>query len=234
MKLSAKTRQESAFQQMRADILAGRLKPGQKLPFAELGSVYEVSVGSLREALTRLVEQGLVRSAPQVGFFVTPLSKRDLVDLTVARREIEAITLRHAIAEGDTSWESEVLAAHHRLDRTPLTSPEDPRRFSEQWAAVHNDFHATLLQGCSNGRLSAIASQLRASAELYQRWSLSLAHGEERDIPGEHRALLDAVLARNSDLAVEILDKHIALTTEILLASGLAEDEAEEPAARAS
>lgn len=208
---------------LRSDILAGRLVPGQRLPFVELSANYPFSVGVTREALSRLVEQGLVQSEPQKGYYVTPISRTDLVHLTVARREIEALTLRHAMEDGGVAWESELLAAHHRLAATPLTVEGDAARFSEEWSEAHSVFHETLLLGCENPRLTAIATQLRASAELYRRWSLPLGHAESRDVAGEHRGIVDAVLAHDTDLAIARLDAHIALTTNLLLESGAAD-----------
>ncbi|GGF30939.1 GntR family transcriptional regulator [Subtercola lobariae] len=215
----SKTRNEEALAHLRADILNGRLIPGQKLAFADLCARYAVSVGVIREALSRLVEQDLVRSAPQQGFFVAAISRADLVYLTEARCEIEPIALRHAIAEGDIVWESEVVAAHHRLANASLVAPDAPDRLSEEWAERHSTFHETLLLGCENPRLRAIATELRASAELYRRWSFPLDHEQNRDIAGEHAAIVDAILARDPDLAARLLVEHISLTTELLLES---------------
>jgi len=220
MSEKTKTRHEQVYNSLRADILAGRLEPGQKLPFAELSSRYGFSVGVIREALSRLVEQGLVVNAPQQGFCVTPLSKTDLLNLTQARCEIETLTLRHAIEEGDIEWQSQVLASHHRLANTPHRDADDPDRFSEEWAEAHRAFHETLLEGCDNPRLTGVAKHLRASAELYRQWTAPLSEGKKRDTAAEHQAIVDAVIARNADLAVQLLNDHIALTTKILLESG--------------
>ncbi|MCU1415345.1 MAG: GntR family transcriptional regulator [Microbacteriaceae bacterium] len=220
-----KTRQEHAYAKLRADILAGRVQPGQKLPFAELCSTYGVSVGVIREALSRLVEQGLVEASPQQGFSVTRISRADLINLTQARREIESLTLRLAIQEGNLEWESDVVAAEHQLAATPIVAADDPARLSEDWAIRHSRFHEALLFGCSNTRLTGIATQLRASADLYRRWSIPLGHGEPRDIVGEHKAIKDAVVARDADTAAQLLTAHIALTTNLLLEAGVAEDD---------
>ncbi|RFA12093.1 hypothetical protein B7R22_16800 [Subtercola boreus] len=218
-----RTRNEEALVLLRGDILSGRLVPGQKLAFAELCTRYSVSVGVIREALSRLVEQDLVRAAPQQGFFVTAISRTDLLHLTEARCEIEPIALRHAITDGDILWESEVLAAHHRLANAPLVTSDAPDRLSEEWAERHSVFHETLLLGCENPRLRAIAGQLRASAELYRRWSFPMDHEQHRDIAGEHASIVDAILARDADLAVKRLVEHISTTTALLLESGAVE-----------
>ncbi|MDH6424276.1 DNA-binding GntR family transcriptional regulator [Aurantimicrobium minutum] len=214
-----KTRHEQVYQSLRGDILAGRLQPGQKLPFADLSTRYGFSVGVIREALSRLVEQGLVENAPQQGYCVTPISEVDLRNLTQARCEIETLTLRHAISEGDIDWQSQVLASHHRLANTPMMEADDPERFSEEWAEAHRVFHETLLEGCDNPRLTNVATQLRASAELYRRWTAPLPEGKTRDVAAEHQNIVNAVMDRNSELAVKLLNDHISLTTTILLES---------------
>lgn len=219
MATTATTRQERVYARLRSDILGGRLAPGQKLPFGELCETYEVSVGVAREALHRLAGQGLVRNEPQRGFVVVDLSRRDLQHLTLARREIETLTLRHSIEEGDADWEASVIAAHHRLSRTPFLDDEGGERVSERWAEAHAEFHDTLLVGCANPRLIGIARDLRACSELYRRWSVPLDTEHSRDIAGEHRAIADAAVARDGALAAALLGAHIQRTTDLLLTS---------------
>lgn len=203
----------------------GNFKPGQKLQFNLLCPKYNVSVGVIREALSRLVEQDLVTSAPQQGFSVAKISRVDLVNLTTARREIEGLTLRHALVEGDVMWESAVLAAQHRLSSQPMRDPEDPGPLTESWIRLHQEFHEVLLDGCNNPRLTGIAKQLRASAELYRQWSVHTDESHMRDVDAEHKAIAEAVVARDTDTAIRLLDAHIALTTDLLLKSDLAEPE---------
>jgi DNA-binding GntR family transcriptional regulator len=216
---SVPTKAERIYSLLRADILAGRHLPGQRLRFADLCERYETSMGVLREGLLRLAEQGLVRGEAQQGFQVVALSVDDLTELTEARRELETLTLRHAIASGDVEWESRLIAAHHRLSRTPQSDSDDPDRLSDQWVTSHADFHASLLAGCPNERLKGITAALRDSAELYRRWSIPLGDDPNRDIAAEHAAILEATLARDATRAVECLTAHIERTTHILLAS---------------
>ncbi len=79
------------FEAMRADILACRFAPGQRLKIGELCERFEVSLGAIREALSRLAAEGLVVSEAQKGFTVTPVSMADLADLTTTRVEIEGV-----------------------------------------------------------------------------------------------------------------------------------------------
>jgi DNA-binding GntR family transcriptional regulator len=210
---------ERVFTQLRADILSGRLQPGERLRYTELCERYGTSMGVLREGLLRLAEQGLARGELQQGFQVTPLSTEDLLELTEARRELESLTLRRAIADGDVEWEARLLAAHHRLSRAPIVDPQDPERLSDTWVAAHADFHEALLNGCANQRLKNMATALRDSAELYRSWSLPLGRGSSaRDVATEHSDILEAAVARHSERAVDLLLGHIDRTTSSLLA----------------
>lgn len=218
------TKSERVVDQLRADIHAGRLPPGSRLRYAELCERHQVSSGVLREALQRLREQGLVTSESNVGFQVVELSVEDLRDLTASRLILEPLALRSAIADGDVDWESSVLAAHHRLSRTEVRDPDDPLRLSDAWVVEHASFHQALTDGCTNRRLRELASSLRGAAELYRRWSLPLGNlAEERDVAAEHDALVAAVIARDVELAVELLTAHISKTTNLLL-KGFLED----------
>ena len=215
----SETRAERIYTNLRGDILTGRLLPGQRLPFADLGTRYSTSVGVLREALSRLVEQGLVQSEPQLGFRVTSVSEEDLRDLTNTRIDIETLCLRHAIDHGDLAWESRLVAAFHTLAHTPELVSTQPPTVNEDWATAHAAFHASILEGCPSRRLREIAGSLRDASELYRRWSRHLGSEDTRDIAGEHQALRDAVLARDVTRAEAALAKHIEYTTRALVAS---------------
>lgn len=213
----AKTLNGEIFARVRSDILAGHLRPGTPLRPAELAQAHSVSLSVVREALARLAEQELVDWVPQTGYSVVPLSVDDLADLTDVRLDIEVLAVRYAVQRGDVAWEASVLAAHHTLERTPQFDPQDPDRFTEDWASAHANFHTTVWEGCNSRRLISIAAQLRDGAELYRRWSHALAHDSERDIPAEHRGLLKAVLQRDEDAAAGALRDHIRHTTNVLL-----------------
>src|SRR5262245_54862877 len=87
----AGTRSNAVFDRLRADLLAGRLQPGSKLKLAVLGARYAASLSVVREALSRLAEQGLVVAHPQRGFSVVALSPDDLTDLTNTRIDVETL-----------------------------------------------------------------------------------------------------------------------------------------------
>jgi DNA-binding GntR family transcriptional regulator len=210
------TRTEQVYDLLRSELLNGVLHPGQKLKMVELTERFGVSQSVIREALTRLTEQGLLVATPQRGFRVRDLSIEDIAELTESRVQIESLALRLAVQRGDLQWETGILAAHHRLERTPVT--RDDGTVSEGWSVQHRDFHVALLTGCGNRRLETVASALRDSAELYRRWYWVLTDDHQRDLAREHQQLKELTLARDADRAIAVLTEHIDRAPRLLIA----------------
>ena len=123
---------QGAYEDLRADLLSCRIAPGSRLKVQELCDRLSVSLGAIREALSRLTSEGLVVAEPQRGFRAAPISAEDLLDLTKTRIQIETLCIRRAIEVGDVAWESQLVAALHRLSRTPEHTPDDPVPFERR------------------------------------------------------------------------------------------------------
>jgi DNA-binding GntR family transcriptional regulator len=221
------TRADTTYESIRSDILSGRLEPGTRLKFTDLATAHGVGVGVIREALTRLAQQALVRTEPHLGFQVTPISAEDLMDLTDARADLEGLVFRKAIEHGDLAWEADIVASLHTLERTDEYDEADRSRVSDAWSAAHLAFHLRLLAACPNLRLLQIASSLRDSALVYQAWSQQTRRRSHRNARAEHRQLMELALARDADAAVDALQRHIRLTTTILLEESPNEQESQ-------
>lgn len=205
------------FAALRTEIFDRRFSPGERLKPVELAERFGVSIGVLREALGLLAAQHLVVIERNRGFHVTTLSPEHLLDLTLARKVNEGAALRLSVEHGDVKWESEVLAAHHRMASEPtyLVEEEGRTRRNPTWAAAHIAFHRALIQACGNDVLLDICARLSDAAELYRAWSGRVE--PDRDIPAEHRALMEACLAHDADLAVARFEAHIDHTAAILI-----------------
>ena len=128
---------------------------------------------------------------------------------------IETTTLRQSIQEGDLGWESAVLASHHTL--ASLDSRRADGSVNSEWLEAHAQFHSTLLAGAPNRRIRNLAESLRDVTEVYRCWSGGPGLPEQRDTAAEHKAIMDAALARDANLAVAELTLHIEKTTKQLL-----------------
>jgi DNA-binding GntR family transcriptional regulator len=191
-------------------ILRGDFAPGQALKPQELAQAHGVSLAVVREALVRLVGDGLADRLTNRGFAVPTQSDQRWQDLAEARCTIEPATLRMSIERGDLDWETRVRATHHRLARTPTHQPDEGRYVSAEWSRAHRDFHRALLEGSGNTVLLETFDRLWLTGELARRWSAD--RFPERDYLGEHRQLEEAALARDADTAVTLLERHLTRT----------------------
>ncbi|WP_123666171.1 GntR family transcriptional regulator [Actinocorallia herbida] len=209
------TRAGLVHARLREEIFHGVLVPGQRLRLVELAQRFSMSQSVVREALTRLVGQGLVVATPQQGFSVMALSLRHLNELTEARVRIEPVVFRLAMERGSIGWEAQAVAAHHHLAAIPVMVDG---RFNETWFEVHERFHRALLDGCGNDQLLNVTMTLRDAAAVYRHWSVPVGHDFDRDVAREHAELLQAAVARNADLGAELLARHLDRTADGLRA----------------
>ncbi|OIJ65031.1 GntR family transcriptional regulator [Streptomyces mangrovisoli] len=207
--------------ELREEILMGILEPGERLLVQPLSKRLNVSLSVVREVLTRLSQQGLVTAAPQQGFAVMGLSPENLADLTRVRIEVETLMIRRAVDEGDLAWETSVVAAHHHLART---APLADGALNRGWRSAHSAFHAAVAAGCASPLLRAFRAELYDRAELYRAWAVRVS--AERDAAAEHRRICEAALDRDADQACELTAQHIQLTTDLLIASMSAANQA--------
>jgi GntR family transcriptional regulator, carbon starvation induced regulator len=214
----AATQADQAYEALLAEILDCRLAPGAKITISDVAARLQMSPGAVREALSRLSAEKWTIAAAQKGYSVAPVSIADLKDLTRTRVAIEQMCLRSAIAHGDVEWETSIVAAYHRLHRIPIVVFDTASRLNDDWVAAHTTFHAALASGCDSPWLLNLRTMLYAQSERYRHLSFALGR-ENRDVDAEHKAILDASLGRDAELASRLIDDHLKRTTDILVSS---------------
>ncbi|WP_164089176.1 FCD domain-containing protein [Sphingorhabdus sp. YGSMI21] len=202
------------YRQLRLDIISCHLKPNQKLRFDALRKSYGVGVGTLREALSHLVSDGMVRIDAGRGFRVAPVSVEDLEDVTAWRVEFETRALAASIRNGDDDWEAEVVTSYHLLSKVTVPDPEAP---PEEWSAYgdkHVRFHEALVASCGSPWLLFFRSALQSQALRYQALAMSNREKMIHRAMDEHKALMNATLSRDAEQATALIAKHIQDTSE--------------------
>ena len=209
------TRATSLYDQLRTDLLGGVLEPGSKLAIEALAEHYQTSATPLREALNRLVSDGLVERREQRGFVVAGISAEDLAEITRTRCWLEEIALRESIAAHRTDWEEALVLAHHRLARTPRSLAADRFEDNPDWEPLHRAFHRALIGGCGSRWLLGFCEQLADQHHRYRRLSAPRAFAK-RGVKTEHQQLMEAALAGRADEAVALLRQHFERTAKII------------------
>lgn len=206
---------EEVYEALRADVLSCRVPPGERLKISQICSARSFSLGAVREALARLTSEGLVVAESHKGYRAAPVSIEDLQDLTSTRVDVEAACLRRAIQHGDVEWETGIVAAFHRLFRTPERAHGDVDRLSDEWASAHKEFHLALASACDSAWRLRLRALLYDQTERYRRLSVPAAH-QKRNLQAEHRAIMEATLARNSEKAVDLIERHFSVTSALV------------------
>jgi len=199
--------------QLRHDILHGILAPGAKLNLDKLRVTMDVGLSPLREAVTRLVAEGLIEAEAQRGYTIAPISVANLDEVCALRLELEPYALRKSIENGGLDWESAVMGAVHRLNKTDRI-PGDPVSLAN-WEAANNAFHLTLVERCGMPLLMKMYKSLVSMNDRYRHIYLK-AVAVQRDVIDEHTAIAQAAVERRADDAAAMLTKHIERSTKNL------------------
>lgn len=212
---TGKTLAGGAYERIRGAIQDGRLRPGDRLRFADLQALCAMSVTPVREALARLTAEGITVLDDHRGFSVAPLSLSELRDITANRKLCEGEALRLSIEKGDGQWEARLVAAHHLLARAPQGRDDMPSVIRDDWDERHAAFHQALISACGSPILLDTCLRLFGHAGRYRRVSVSLS-GMRRDAEAEHRQLVELALARDGAGAVAALHAHYQGTADAL------------------
>jgi DNA-binding GntR family transcriptional regulator len=212
----SRTVADAVHRRLRADLMGGRYAPGEALRLEPLMARYGCGISPLREALNRLAADRLVRGVGQRGFQAAPVTLAEMWDVMRLRQKLEGEALAMSIEAGDARWESEILAAFHRLAKSP--PPGHDRADPDAWERGHRDFHCALIAACSSEWLLHFIGILYGHTERYRRirFERTMPRKLVRDVEAEHRALMDAVLARDKRRAVKLLTEHLDKTAKFI------------------
>ncbi len=201
------SKSSEALRRIRADIVAGKLQPGQKLSFKFLVTCYDMGTSPLREALCQLAGQGMVELESQRGFRVAPVSRADLEDVIAMRAHAEIYAAGLSITRGNDAWRRNLgdaslaftLVAAKAGDQWPI---------DERWEEIHRRFHFALIGACGSPTLLQFCKQIYHRYDRYRRIAIpvqAVMAGPAQD----HREITQAALSGNSKQAQSLLRRHI-------------------------
>ncbi|WP_027348862.1 GntR family transcriptional regulator [Halotalea alkalilenta] len=200
------TRAEQVFHDLQRAIITGELAAGSKLSEPALASRYGISRGTLRAALHRLEGHRLVVREAHIGTRVVTLELSSLIELFQIRESLEGLACRLAAARMPAS---EIASLSRLLDQH-AESPD----FSAGRGYCHQegdfDFHYRIVQASGNAALTQMLGDgLYQRLRIY-RVQLAADAGRAPQAMIEHRRILEALAARDGELAELLMRRHIA------------------------
>lgn len=199
--------------QLRSAITTGTLEAGAQLSEATMAAQFGVSRGPLREAMQRLVQEGLLRSEPHRGLFVKELDEEEVRDLYTARTAVESAAARILAREASNTAIAELRGACALMHSAAEAS--DLERLSDADLA----FHELLVRSSRSSRLHRMHETLIAETRMCLT-ALEGSYRDPREQVIEHSVIVDAIEAGAEDRIGEAIEGHMHQALERLIGTG--------------
>lgn len=210
--VDARTLADRVFARLQDDIVLGILAPGTKLGESELAARYGVSRGPLREAIRRLESRKLVERVPHAGARVSVLTAEDLVEIYRVREALEGMAARLAaenMSDEEVAGLAGLLAEHEQQPGL-----QDDTSYYQREGDL--DFHYRVIQGSHNATLiDLLIGEMYHRVRMY-RYQVATVANRPRKALGEHRRILEAIEARDGEMAEMLMRRHISRARQTL------------------
>lgn len=207
-----------AYRELRAAIVEGQYRPGQRLVEQRIAEECELSRTPVREALRQLHAEGLVQMEPNRGSVVRMISVDDLVDLYELRSRLEAYAVERAAARITPPLLARLDAARQRFDAAvPLaaTGSRDGVREVSRW---NNEFHDTIVDASEDRRLGAVLARTVDHPLVFQAFRRFDDEQMSRSALFHH-LIRDGIAQRDPRRAANLMSEHILQGRDVLLAA---------------
>lgn len=194
---------QAVADRLRQEIVAGAIRPGQRLREAELSARYQVSRSPIRDAFNRLSAEKLLLVRPHRGAVVATMPLQDMEEVYTLRLTLEVLAVRLAIARASAA---DIAALRSLAERRPReTGPRTAQEFAELDVA----FHDLVYRAAQHERLYGAWSLLRPHILRFLVWR-NMVNGDFREVYGaEHKELVEALVAGDVSAATAMVSHHL-------------------------
>ena len=192
---------DQVFEHLESNILSGKYQRGDIITELQLCSELGVSRTPIREALRRLFQEHLIEDSPR-GTMVLGITPKDFEDMSEIRLRIEDLAVRGFIEHGDAD---SLKALNEAVDFQEFYLA---RGDIDQLKSLDGRFHEIIYSGCGSMILKDTLLPLHKKIQQYRRNALRTPERAAHSVR-EHREILQAITARDADLAAERMKQHI-------------------------
>ena len=192
---------DQVFERLEAEILSGKYQRGEVVTELQLCAELGVSRTPVREALRRLSQEHLIEESPR-GTVVLGVVRKDFEDMCAIRLRIEGLAVRGFI---DNLSEDSLRQLREAVEFQEFyLNKSDPDHIK----AMDSRFHELIYQNCGSAILCDTLSPLHKKVQKFRRLSIEQAGRAETSVR-EHRAIYEAIAAKDADLAERLMNEHI-------------------------
>lgn len=202
---------EFIAEELRSAIMSGSLEPGDQLGEADLAQHFAVSRGPLREAMQRLVSEGVLHAIANRGVFVSELTLEDMEDVYRTRSIIERGALEAVLSDRREELHAAVAPVVERM-RDAAARGDGPAV-----SDADQSFHETLVECSRSPRLIRAMRTLLVESRMCLG-ELRTTYVDLETQVHEHEALAEAFLSQSPAKAKAFLRAHLDDAVERLVA----------------
>lgn len=191
---------EAVYNTLCAAMRDGHFKPGDRLREEEIGARLNVSRTPVREAFNRLMSRGLLEASGSRGVTVRTLSPNETAELYALREILEGAAARLAAMHASDLEIEEMREWQLRFER----AQDDARTM----ALANRRLHEVIFRSARNRYLDTALKDMQDAISILGRTTFSVA-GRALTATAEHRAMIEAIVARNPDAAETRAREHI-------------------------
>ncbi|OFZ88652.1 MAG: hypothetical protein A2V78_12415 [Betaproteobacteria bacterium RBG_16_64_18] len=191
-----------AYERIKHEITTLRFRPGEYLNEAQVSKLLRIGRTPVHQALNRLMLEGMVEVIPRKGVIVKAVSLNDVLEMIEVRIINETYCARLAVARADENDIAELTRILDESEKTVTTSD------TARQMTLDRDFHSTLSRAARNAVLAECMRTLHDRSLRF--WFISLRDPAHHvAVKEEHRAILNAIKARDPDAASDAVRNHI-------------------------
>ena len=218
--IQRKTLMQLAYEQLKREILDGKLEAGRELSTQFFAEYLNISKTPCREALKRLEEEGLVELNQAYGVVIRGVSIQHLLNITQLRSAIDSYCAWYFGENSDSEPGRKLLAEAREVCARQMelldSKPDDDREMSAQWYAIDQSFHRMICMFTGNQR---ILEQRDDIADYLRYTGIATANipNRKRDSVNENIELLDAVERKDAPGACRLAKNHAEKIYRLML-----------------
>lgn len=204
---------EIVYEQLKRQILTGRITPGTRMMEVELADEMGVSRTPVREAIRKLEKEGLVTIEPRKGAYASDISVKDMVDTLEVREDLEGLAAALAAERMTEEQIDELVKITEGYSEAILNSDTEK--------IIHYDekFHKHIVS-CSGNKTLIQLSEIVQELALRFRYIYYDDFSRYENMPVEHRQIIAAITSGDADTARMSADSHVKKLKEFVIREG--------------
>lgn len=207
------TLSDIAYKYLRDEIVSGHIKGGDLITENSIGEILKMSRTPVKRAITRLEQEGYVKSVDGIGTIVSKLSITDLADIYEVRIELEKLALKSAI---NNIPRKQLKKLESELNLILINKSKGNEINEEYLSLKDEEFHMMILNNSVNNYLKEIYSNIKSQIDRYQHEAYFLTDTSIESTE-YHLKILNYIKEKNLEEAIRTLEEHLKWSYQIMV-----------------